>query len=104
MKIIYIDPIDFKCHINNDGTRIPYETNIFNGKCDAFIEGYRIIPEGQIWTRSDGYTFTGEMVSPWKNYSELDAVQREYEQEKLVEYKIQQEELNTSYQEGINSI
>ena len=31
--------------------------------------------------RSDGAEFPGEMVSPWKPWDELDAVQREYERE-----------------------
>lgn len=83
---IYIDS-DYKCHVSNDGTMTPIETDFFNGKCDAFIEGYRFVPAGERWTRSDGKVFQGEMIAPWKNYSELDAAQREYEKEQLTEYK-----------------
>lgn len=83
---IYIDS-SYKCHVTNDGTMTPIETDFFNDKCQAFIEGYRLIPSGETWIREDGVTFTGEMISPWKDYSELDAAQREYEKEQLTEYK-----------------
>lgn len=84
--MIYIDS-EYKCHVTNDGTMTPVETDFFNDKCQTFIEGYRFVPSGEVWTREDGITFTGEMISPWKNYSELDAVQREYEREQFNEYK-----------------
>jgi hypothetical protein len=84
MRTIYIDS-EFKCHISNDGTMTPVETDFFDGKCDVFIEGYRFVPSGDVWTRSDGVVFRGEMISPWKPYSELDATQREYEREKLAD-------------------
>lgn len=84
MKTIYIDS-DFRCHATDDGTMKTVETDFFNGRCDAFIEGYRFVPEGESWTRSDGVVFHGEMVSPWKPYSELDAAQRVYEREKLAD-------------------
>lgn len=86
MKTIYIDS-EFKCHVSDDGTMMAVETNVFDGKCDAFIEGYRFIPAGESWTRSDGVTFTGEMVAPWMDYAELDAAQRAYEKEMLAEYE-----------------
>ena len=84
MKTIYIDS-DFKCHATNDGTMREVQTDFFEGKCDAFIEGYRFVPSGEHWTRSDGAVFEGEMIAPWKDYDELDSVQREYEKEKLAD-------------------
>lgn len=85
--MIYIDS-EFMCHTTNpDGTFKEVETNFFNDKCDAFIEGYRFVPSGETWTREDGVIFTGEMIAPWKNYNELDAAQREYEREIMNEYK-----------------
>lgn len=75
---IYIDN-DYKCHVSNDGTLREIETDVFNGKCDAFIEGFRFVPEGESWTRSDGIVFHGEMIAPWMDYAELDSAQREYE-------------------------
>lgn len=80
MRKIYIDS-DYRCHTENDGTMTSVETDAFAGKCKTFVEGYRFIPEGKSWAREDGAVFTGEMVAPWKPYSELDAAQREYEQE-----------------------
>ena len=101
---VYIDS-DFKCHtINLNNIFNEYENSFFNGKCDTFIEGYRFIPTGETWVRSDGKIFSGEMITPWKPYSELDAAQRKYEQQLLQEYKTEKEELNASYNEGINSI
>ena len=76
---IYIDS-DFKCRTSNDGTMTEVKTDFFNGKCQAFIEGYRFIPSGRKWTRADGTVFTGEMIAPWQPYDELDALQRSYEQ------------------------
>lgn len=85
MRTIYLDS-DFKCHVVNDGTMTVVETDFFDGKCDAFIEGYRFVPYGETWIRADGSKFKGEMVSPWKPFNELDAVQRQYERELLANY------------------
>lgn len=95
MRTIYIDS-DFKCHVSNDGTMTAVETDFFDGKCDAFTEGYRFIPEGGNWTRSDGVVFDGGMIAPWKNYEELDAAQRQYERDMA--------ELAEAYQEGVDSV
>ena len=108
MKTIYIDS-ECKCHVSNDGTMSAVETEFFDGKCDAFIEGYRFVPDGESWTRSDGEVFHGEMISPWKDYDELDNAQREYERQLLAEYEaalaesVPLSELEAAYQEGVNS-
>lgn len=81
---IYLDD-DFKCHVSGDGTMIAVETDIFDGKCDNYIEGYRFVPYGSTWVRSDGTTFTGDMITPWKPWYELDAAQREYERHQLAD-------------------
>ena len=86
MRTIYIDS-DFKCHTVNDGTMTAVETDFFDGKCDTFIEGYRFIPSGESWTRSDGKVFTGEMIAPWRDYRILDGTQRAYELGKLADYE-----------------
>lgn len=75
---IYLDS-DYKCHVRNDGTRQEIETGFFNGKCAEYIEGYRFVPSGETWTREDGEVFTGEMVSPWKDYEQLAAYQNIYD-------------------------
>jgi hypothetical protein len=83
---IYIDS-DFKCHTNNaDVTFREVESDFFNSKCDSFIEGYRYIPMGESWIREDGVTFHGEMITPWKDYFELDEAQREHEIQLIAEY------------------
>ena len=77
---LYLDA-EFKCHATNPNNAFTEaETDFFDGKCDAFIEGYRFVPSGERWTRSDGEVFTGEMIAPWRDYAALDAVQRIYEQ------------------------
>lgn len=93
---IHIDS-EFKCHTTNpDGTFREVETDFFNDKCEAFIMGYRFVPGGESWTRSDGQVFTGEMIAPWKPYDELDAAQREYEREQLAEYESALSEIETA--------
>ena len=78
---IYIDN-DYRCHISNpDGTLTAVETDAFDGKCPAYIEGYRYIPAGESWTRPDGVTFAGEMIAPWRDWRTLDVAQRDYERE-----------------------
>lgn len=76
--MVYIDS-DFKCHTSNDGTMTAVETDFFDGKCDAYVQGYRFVPAGESWTRSDGKVFSGEMIAPWQDYAQLDAAQRQYE-------------------------
>ena len=95
MKTIYIDS-DYKCHVVSDGTMTAVDTDIFSGKCNAYIEGYRFVPAGRSWTRADGTVFYGEMISPWKNYTELEAAQAQYERD--------QSDLEAAYREGVNSV
>ena len=83
---IYIDS-DFKCHISNDGTMNECETDFFDGKCAEYIEGYRHIPSGAVWVRSDGVSFHGEVTFPWKPIEELEGAQRAYERQLLAEYE-----------------
>lgn len=85
MRTIYIDS-EFKCHATNDGTMTAVEVDFFSNKCDSFIEGYRFIPDGESWTDQNGVVFHGLMIAPWKNHSELEAAQREYERQLLAEY------------------
>lgn len=58
---IYLDS-DFKCHANFEEGFLPFETDFFNGR-EELIPLYRIVPEGQSWTRADGKTFYGEMIT-----------------------------------------
>ena len=95
MRTIYIDA-DFKCHVSDDGTMTAVETDFFDGKCAAYIEGYRFVPAGSVWTRQDGVVFPGEMIAPHTNYSILAAAQAQYEADTA--------QLSAAYQEGVNSV
>lgn len=63
MKTIYIDS-DYVCHLANDGTMREVQTTAFDGMHDEEIKGYRFVPFGESWTRSDGVAFSGLMVAP----------------------------------------
>lgn len=84
---VYIDS-EYQCHVTNpDGVFREVETGFFDGKCDAYIEGYRFVPSGEAWTRGDGTVFPGEMIAPWRPWEELDSIQREYRLAQLEEGK-----------------
>lgn len=86
--IIYVNSNDFKCYTSKpDDAFLEIETDFFDGKCKTYIEGYRFIPFGETWTRDDGVVFHGEMITPWKDYSELAYAQQEHERNLLAEYK-----------------
>lgn len=97
---IYVDAnyadSDFKCYTSNpDGLYLEVEHPFFDGKCKEFIEGYRFVPDGQIFKRSDGQKFVGEMIAPWKPYDELASAQAQYE--------LDMAEAAAAYQEGVDS-
>ena len=89
---IYINT-DFKCHTVAGDGMTAVETTAFDGKCTAYIEGYRFVPAGKTWTAADGTAFRGEMISPWKPWAELDAAQRAYERERAAALEAQNDEL-----------
>lgn len=82
---IYHDK-DYKCHVEPADGLTPIDDPFFDGKCATFIEGHRLVPAGESWTREDGKVFTGKMIAPWKPLDELEAAQREYERQLLVTY------------------
>ena len=82
---IYINS-EYHCQATNpDGVYREVEHPFFDGKCTAFIEGY-------CYDDSKGYM----QVYPWKPYNELIAAQAQYERDMA--------ELQTAYQEGVNSV
>lgn len=104
---IYIDT-DYKCYAAIADGLTAVETDYFDGKCAAYIEGYRFVPAGQTWTRPDGVAFRGEMAAPWKPWRELDAAQRAYEQEQMESLSAQNAEYEAALSEieaalGVNS-
>lgn len=88
---IYIDN-DCRCHTANDGTMREFDVPFFTGKCAAYIEGYRYVPQGEMWTRADGEVFTGEMISPAVDSRILEAYQAQYEA-MLAEIEIREQAL-----------
>lgn len=74
---IYIDD-DYKCYVSAADGRRAVETDFFNGKCDEWIESYRLVPAGKTWTREDGELIRGEMAAPWKDLGEAYAAQAGY--------------------------
>jgi hypothetical protein len=84
--IIYLDD-QYLVHTsqNGSGTLAPWsdDAGFFAGKCAAFIEGFRVVPDGQAWTRSDGAVFHGLMISPAADPIELNAYQVMADQETI---------------------
>ena len=79
---IYINE-EYICYVEPAQGRIEIETDFFNGKCKTFIEGYRFVPSGQTWTRSDGVQFVGEMIAPATDYTIIASAQTQYEADQL---------------------
>lgn len=71
MRTIYVDS-DFKCHVANADGMTAVETDFFDGKCDAYIEGYC-------------YNIEQGAIYPCKPYSELETAQEEYENARLAD-------------------
>lgn len=93
---VYIDS-EYRCHTTNpDGTYISVETDFFDGKCAAYVDGYRYVPSGATWARPDGVVFRGEMIAPWRDWDELDAAQRDYERELLAQYEQAMSEIESA--------
>ena len=91
---VYIDS-EFKCHVSPGEGLTEVEESFFDNKCNEFIEGYRFVPSGSVWT--------GKMISPWKDYNELAIAQLGYLTEKMDEAP-STDEITTAIEEGVNSI
>lgn len=76
---IYLDG-NYLCHTSDGDAMRAVETDAFDGKCIGYIEGYRLIPEGEAWTRKDGQVFTGRMLAPAKDSRLLEAMQAAYDE------------------------
>ena len=95
---IYIDN-DYKCHVNDDGTRRAFDVPFFDGKCAEFVEGYRFVPSGETWTRKDGQTFKGEMIAPRRDYSGIAAIQSAVDRTQA-----QAQQTITEYEQALSEI
>lgn len=75
MRTIYLDEA-YRCHLSDDGTMRPVETDVFDGKCRAYVEGYCYVPEGETFARN-GKMLVGKVVFPYSEYDVLEAAQAE---------------------------
>lgn len=66
--IVYVDK-ENKCHVTDDGSLTAVETDFFDGKCKAFIEGY-------LYCTNEN----GAMITPFIDYALLAAYQEQYEE------------------------
>lgn len=81
---IYINS-DYRCYTQpGEGLRA-VACDWADGKCAAYIEGMRYIPQGETWTRADGAVFTGEAVCAAQDAAALLAVQAAYEQQQATQ-------------------
>ena len=87
---IYVDEQGY-CHVENADGRQPVEAKFFDGRAPEVIEGY-------LYTLDDGGV---AVIAPWRDWSELDAVQREYEREQIAQYESAISEIETAL--GVNS-
>lgn len=69
MRTIYVDS-NFKCHVADDGKMVAVETEYFDGKCDAYIEGY---------------CHKDDQFYPWVDSVVLEAAQQEYENARVAD-------------------
>lgn len=75
---VYIDT-NYRCHPAPAQGLRAVETEFFEGKCPVFIEGYRFVPQGEVWRRGDGMAFHGPMLAPVRDCDLLTAAQQIYE-------------------------
>lgn len=75
----YIDE-DYRLYVQPRPGLTAVELPEMEGKCRAYIEGYRYVPEGRVWIREDGTAFNGAMLSPATDYAALEMAQGAYEE------------------------
>lgn len=97
---LYIDA-NYKVHTTAGDGLTEIETDVFDGKCAAYIEGFRYIPPGSTWERSDGTVISNGMLAPWENIQILDAAQREYEHQQIAQYESALTEIEAAL--GVNA-
>ena len=89
---IYIDE-KYKCHVSPGEGLTEIETDCFDGKCDTYIKGYCYIPEGHTLLLDSGNVCRGSAFFPWKQWTELDDAQRDYERQQMEEANAQNAQL-----------
>ena len=97
---LYIDA-DYKVHTAAGDGLTEIETDVFDGKCAAYIEGFRYVPPGGTWERGDGTVISNGMLAPWENIQVLEAAQREYERQQIAQYESALTEIEAAL--GVNA-
>jgi hypothetical protein len=88
MKTYYLDD-QYRLHLSPADGLTQWEDveGDFDGKSPEYIEGFRVVPEGETWVREDGAEFSGLMIAAAVPFEELDAAQREYERAEMADMK-----------------
>ena len=75
---IYLDS-EYKCYTEAGEGLTEIETDVFDYICPDLIPCYRFVPSGHSWTREDGKTFEGEMLTIWDSSADVVKFQMEYD-------------------------
>lgn len=78
MKTIYLDK-NYRCHTEPEHDFRTIETDVFDGKCNLYIESCMLVPDGESYTTEEGITYTGFMFAMIGNPSLLIEIQSAYE-------------------------
>lgn len=81
---IYLDN-DYRCYTQPAEGLRAVACDWADGKCAAYIEGMRYIPQGESWTRADGAVFAGEAICATQDAASLLAMQAAYEQQQATQ-------------------
>lgn len=73
--VVYIDSA-YKCHVKPVSGAFAVETDLFNGKCEEYICGYRYVPEGHTFVDEKGVTRRGAVMYPIENLGVLERIQK----------------------------
>lgn len=95
MTKVYIGK-DFRCHAYPGDNLRELEDDFFDNKSPSIIEFFRFVPEGETWTREDGETFEGKMITLAVDDPSIWKLQEQYE--------TMLAEAAAAYQEGVNSV
>lgn len=77
MKTIYIDS-DFMCHLEDDGTMIEIQTDVFDSIVNDAIPYYRYIPQGYKWTDPQGRVLNGIFIQATNSIKIEHIIQQAY--------------------------
>ena len=105
MATYYLDK-NFRIHLEPEENFLSWEDEegFFDSKNSAFIEGYRVIPEGKKWVDKNGTIYSGLIITAAVEYPILYRAQLEKEQAESIIAELDAALLDTTYINIINSI